>query len=200
MTLSLIMRKHGSESFFSTVALIKELLPGPSRFTKNFTDFYTLFLYLYNLKNEADIRLEMHDNKRVISDTLADFDLKYTESSERGSASAGEIFEEYRLTIEAASKEKTMRDKRYSIISGLINPGLQRVDLDPNRIFSEDQKRYIWNSSTDKVCAYCNQRVENYHEYEPDHITPWSRGGKTVVTNGRVLHITCNRRRQADEA
>lgn len=186
--------------FSSTLDLIKELLPGPSRFTKNFTDFYTLFLYLYNLKNEADIRLEMYDNKRVISDTLTDFDLKYTESSERGSASSGEIFEEYRLTIEAASKEKSMRDKRYSIISGLINPGLQRIDLDPNRIFSEDQKRCIWNSSTDKVCEYCNQRVENYHEYEPDHIIPWSHGGKTVVTNGRVFHVTCNRRRQAGEA
>ena len=42
------------------------------------------------------------------------------------------------------------------------------------------------------VCPHCGGHFE-FEEMEGDHITPWSRGGKTVSENCRMLCRRCNR-------
>ncbi|MBC6427720.1 MAG: HNH endonuclease [Cellvibrionales bacterium] len=43
----------------------------------------------------------------------------------------------------------------------------------------------------------CAETGEHYpiEEMEADHITPWSKGGKTIVENCQMLHKDCNRRK-----
>lgn len=44
------------------------------------------------------------------------------------------------------------------------------------------------------ICAKCGKHFE-YEEMEGDHITPWSQGGKTELSNLQMLCRDCNRRK-----
>ena len=61
------------------------------------------------------------------------------------------------------------------------------------RAFSDSQKRTIYEQQGG-VCACCGKKCE-YEEMEGDHITPWSKGGKTELANLQMLCRDCNRRK-----
>lgn len=44
------------------------------------------------------------------------------------------------------------------------------------------------------ICVRCQQHFE-IEKMEPDHITPWHLGGKTIAENCQMLCIDCNRRK-----
>lgn len=61
------------------------------------------------------------------------------------------------------------------------------------RKFSEQIKNAVYINQK-KTCNYCKNRFE-YSEMEGDHITPWSKGGKTIKENCQMLCVECNRRK-----
>lgn len=61
---------------------------------------------------------------------------------------------------------------------------------DTKRIFDEAQRQVIFRKYSG-ICQVCGKACE-WNNWEADHITPWSKGGKTVVENGQVLCPTCN--------
>ena len=44
------------------------------------------------------------------------------------------------------------------------------------------------------ICPACNKHFE-INEMEADHITPWSKGGRTIAENCQMLCKTCNRKK-----
>ena len=58
------------------------------------------------------------------------------------------------------------------------------------RLFNARQ-RTILALRSGGLCEKCGTQLtkENYHA---DHVTPWSRGGKTITNNGAALCATCN--------
>jgi len=44
------------------------------------------------------------------------------------------------------------------------------------------------------ICPHCGQKFE-IEEMDADHITPWSKGGKTVRENCQMLCAECNRKK-----
>lgn len=69
------------------------------------------------------------------------------------------------------------------------------VRKDEERMFSEDQRQAIF--LRDKgVCQQCGQLCRDTH-YHADHIVPWSKGGKTKISNGQVLCPSCNSQKGA---
>lgn len=44
------------------------------------------------------------------------------------------------------------------------------------------------------ICSKCGKHFE-IEEMQADHITPWSRGGKTTAENCQMLCSDCNRRK-----
>ncbi|HMN04169.1 MAG TPA: DUF262 domain-containing protein [Flavobacteriales bacterium] len=61
------------------------------------------------------------------------------------------------------------------------------------RAFTDSQKRTLYERQKG-ICADCEEHFE-IEEMEADHITPWSQGGKTELTNGQMLCKECNRRK-----
>lgn len=44
------------------------------------------------------------------------------------------------------------------------------------------------------ICPHCHKEFD-FEFMEGDHITPWSKGGKTVKENCQMLCMECNRRK-----
>lgn len=61
------------------------------------------------------------------------------------------------------------------------------------RAFTESEKRAAYENQKG-ICAKCGKHFE-FEEMEGDHITPWSRGGKTNLKNLQMLCADCNRRK-----
>ena len=67
------------------------------------------------------------------------------------------------------------------------------TDLEPKdqkRNFDESQRQVIFRRDKG-ICQKCGTKCE-WNAWQADHIIPWNRGGKTIVSNGQVLCPTCN--------
>lgn len=63
------------------------------------------------------------------------------------------------------------------------------------RAFSDNQKREAYERQNG-FCRNCGNHFE-INQMEGDHITPWSKGGKTSAANCQMLCLDCNRRKSA---
>lgn len=63
------------------------------------------------------------------------------------------------------------------------------------RAFSPTQKREAYERQGG-ICPIRNQHY-SIEEMEADHITPWSKGGKTIADNCQMIHADENRRKGA---
>ncbi len=61
------------------------------------------------------------------------------------------------------------------------------------RAFSEKEKQQMY-ALQQGICNVCKEKFE-LDQMEADHITPWSMGGKTEISNGQMLCKSCNRRK-----
>ena len=73
---------------------------------------------------------------------------------------------------------------------GTIDPSVLGI-----RAFDDSQKRTIYEQQGG-VCPHCGKKYE-YEDMEGDHITPWSKGGKTELANLQMLCQACNRRKSS---
>ena len=62
---------------------------------------------------------------------------------------------------------------------------------DSNRVFSDSVKKELFHPGY--ICSWCNNEILSIDDAEVDHITPFSQGGKTDLTNAQLLHRHCNR-------
>lgn len=63
------------------------------------------------------------------------------------------------------------------------------------RVFSPDEKLTLYNKQ-DKKCKICGKPFD-IKDMHGDHIKAWSKGGKTVISNGQMLCTTCNIRKSS---
>jgi 5-methylcytosine-specific restriction endonuclease McrA len=62
------------------------------------------------------------------------------------------------------------------------------------RHFNRSERIAIYLTS-DKLCAICRKPLTS--DWEPDHITPFARGGHTDVVNAQPVCPRCNRKKGA---
>jgi 5-methylcytosine-specific restriction endonuclease McrA len=71
--------------------------------------------------------------------------------------------------------------------------------MDDVLIGSEQGPRFFPRAIKDKLwadgqsCASCNQEIRDFDDAHVDHIVPFSKGGKTELLNGQLMHRYCNR-------
>lgn len=81
-----------------------------------------------------------------------------------------------------------------AVIMGIV--GNMRVD--PRRLFTEDDKAKLFSEKQADdhgmyECEICHQHFLP-EELTIDHKTPWSKGGRTVLSNARLVCRACNSR------
>ena len=68
------------------------------------------------------------------------------------------------------------------------------IGLDATRLFTRTFKQELFDSNSD--CQICGQRIALINDAAVDHIEQYWLGGRTVPSNARLTHRTCNMRRE----
>ena len=110
-------------------------------------------------------------------------------------------YHQYKYDPQALEKEvsRLMADDDVTKKNGIYQYVLEKAigNDDPSvlsiRAFTDSQKRTAYEQQGG-VCPHCGKKYE-YEEMEGDHITPWSKGGKTELANLQMLCQACNRRK-----
>jgi 5-methylcytosine-specific restriction endonuclease McrA len=92
-----------------------------------------------------------------------------------------------RTRVALTSKSKEIED----IIQAIV----KNISVDSKRLFTADDKIALLQQQTSEnnryQCAHC-QQLFFANELEIDHITAWSKGGRTVLSNAQLLCRACN--------
>ena len=78
---------------------------------------------------------------------------------------------------------------RWSAFGKIIQPLLSDVTIEP-RFFSFHMRKQLFDAKP--VCAICENSIHSLEDSTVDHITPYSKGGKTVRENAQISHRSCN--------
>ena len=100
-----------------------------------------------------------------------------------------ELLRQYLYAVRDASDSEQNRQKRHSILEGLLQPLFERKDQ--QRLFSPEQRRILWNKAEERVCAECGCELD-WSDFHTDHIKPYSLGGMTVLDNAAILCVAHN--------
>jgi hypothetical protein len=100
-----------------------------------------------------------------------------------------ELVRQYLSAVRADSDSESSRQKRHEILEGLLLPLFEKKDQ--QRLFSPEQRRILWNSAEERVCAECGRPLD-WSDFHADHIKPYTLGGKAVLDNAAILCVTHN--------
>lgn len=98
--------------------------------------------------------------------------------------------QDYKLVTD---KEKETEDIIQAVVNG--------ISVDPKRLFTRDDKFLLINEALKDSSHHDNQgkvlctRCKHYFlpdELTVDHVIPWSRGGRTEISNAELLCRACN--------
>ncbi|MDO4223832.1 MAG: DUF262 domain-containing protein [Acinetobacter sp.] len=78
-------------------------------------------------------------------------------------------------------------NKKSGIYAYILTNDERHLNL---RAFTDKDKRILFEKQNG-VCPHCKQTFK-LEEMEADHIVPWSKGGKTDLSNGQMLCRKCN--------
>ena len=98
----------------------------------------------------------------------------------------------YDLTGIEEEVSRLIQDEDVTKKSGVYSYTFTRNEKDLSiRTFTNNQKSEAYEKQQG-ICARCEEHFDLEH-MEADHITPWSKGGKTISENCQMLCLQCNR-------
>lgn len=101
-----------------------------------------------------------------------------------------------RLKLFFKSDEAKIIDDKAGEIEDIIQSVVKQISVDPKRLFTIDEKMQLLENQQKTIngkylCAGCG--FEFYpEELTVDHIVPWSKGGRTVLSNAQLYCRVCN--------
>lgn len=157
------------------------------------SDFYSLVVLMAKFEDEKMILADRRRN-RLAWDLLVAFSngvdrVRELQKKVRGPKPEEETYREYLLTVLQATDEISQRRKREEILRALLESIFVKKDSD--RLFSPEQRRLMWNSTTLRKCQECGKSL-TWQDFTIDHIDPFSKGGRTQLGNAALMCRKCN--------
>jgi hypothetical protein len=207
---------RGLSSFVENDRYVKKVLDTNSRGKSQ----YKILSLLKTLKRFDDINeyvkkmqdFSFTDDQREIGKYIrfiADVFDKYTELNIKFSLSMKYlrdigIWKEHRKEINSRiarflkSDESKLLDNAREI-EDIIIAVVNNISVDDKRLFSRDDKLELLRRADDVVdgkykCCDCGKYFES-DELTVDHFEPWSRGGRTELSNAQLLCRPCNNKK-----
>jgi hypothetical protein len=173
---------------------VKRMCPdlAQSRFHQ-VSDFYSLVVLIAKFETEGLILTDKRRNN-LAWDLLRAFsngvdEVRLLQKKAKGPKPSQETYREYLLTVLQATDEIGQRRQRETILRGLLESLFQKKDSE--RLFSQEQRRILWNSSSLRKCSWCGKAV-TWADLTIDHVDPFSKGGRTWLENAALMHHACN--------
>lgn len=135
-----------------------------------------------------------HEKSKI--STLLKFKLsvKYKKDRTIWLSHKDEIWQECNAFIKSDGYK--LSDSKDDDIEAMILGIVGNLRVDPKRLFTADDKEQLLAARTANANGLfeCEQCHQHFHtdELTVDHITPWSKGGRTVLSNARLLCRPCN--------
>ncbi len=163
---------------------------------RQLSDYYTLAVLMWKFEKSGFILTDKRRNSLAF-DLLRNFangvdEVRDSQKGAGGIKPGQELYREYLLTVLQSTDEIKQRQKREEILKGILESLFEKKDN--KRMFSSEQRRLIWNSESESKCAICGKAV-SWEDFTADHIKPYSKGGKTSVSNAALTHRSCNARK-----
>jgi 5-methylcytosine-specific restriction endonuclease McrA len=83
---------------------------------------------------------------------------------------------------------------RWTKFRSLVDPIIDGTLIEP-RFFEYAFRKELYEKSDE--CKLCGNQIHIFDDSTVDHITPYSKGGKTVPGNAQIAHRGCNARKNA---
>jgi 5-methylcytosine-specific restriction endonuclease McrA len=162
------------------------------------SDFYSLVILVHKLLAEGCI-LSSKSKNRIAWVFLREFAAKVEELRDlhkhgKQIPSELEIYREYLQTVLEGTDSLPNRRRREGILRQLIESQFKKKDKD--RVFSQAQRRILWNLDRKHLCSWCGKGL-TWPKFDVDHVHPHSQGGKTDTLNAALLHPKCNKEKSA---
>jgi len=97
---------------------------------------------------------------------------------------------EFMNTVENKTNDTVVLKKRFEIWLKELEIIVGNKPAD-QRAFKFSDKKMLFDK--EPTCKICSQQILMIEDSEVDHITPYSKGGKTEISNGQLTHRYCNR-------
>ena len=152
------------------------------------TDFYSLAVLIGKFEEEGLILTDRRRNSQAWG-LLRAFSSKVDEVRDlqrkaRGAKPDQELYRDYLLTVSQMTDDVAQRRKREKILHGILGTLFARKDA--QRGFTPEQRRIIWNSAANPVCATCGCKL-TWEDFTIDHIDPHSKGGRSRLENAALM-------------
>ena len=104
------------------------------------------------------------------------------------------VYSEYLLTVQGDTDSSASRERRRAILKSLLWSLYRQKDR--KRLFSLEQRRILWHTDAEKLCAVCERQL-TWDDVTVDHVVAYARGGRTSLRNAALAHSACNSRKGA---
>lgn len=186
--------KKASRLVVGTLNRLRRMFPDihSTRF-RQVTDFYTLSVLIGKFEQEGMILTDRRLNG-LAWDLLDVFATKVDEIRElqrkaKGAGPDQELYRDYLLTVSQMTDDVAQRRKREQILRGVFG-GLFSTK-DSQRGFTPEQRRILWNTTSNRVCVACGCKL-SWGDFTIDHIKPFSKGGASRLENAALMCRTHN--------
>lgn len=171
---------------------LRKMFPDLSRSVRfhKLSDFYSLAVLLQTFEARG---LVLNDKRRnrlawdVLVAVSAGVDQLASASKKlelRALSPRDELLRQYLNAVREGSDSEANRRKRHDILCGLLEPLFEKKD--EQRLFSPEQRRILWNTADERVCAECGCEL-TWGDFHADHVKPFSLGGRSSLDNAAML-------------
>lgn len=177
--------------------LVKKVLPDirTTRFA-NSADFYSLFVFLWELDREGSILTGLKRNRQAqrlliwLSNGVDT--VRQQQRKTEGASQDQRLFAGYLLTVQGDTDSLATRQRRAEILKRVLGGLFEKKD--DQRGFTIEQRRLMWHSDERKRCPKCRMSL-TWINFTIDHIKPHSLGGKSTLSNAALMCRSCNSRK-----